>query len=261
MGSAGDLAHLVICTLPRAPARGWGLGCKMPGGRGTWFSLTFLSPHPDQNRGRLADKRTAALPPTRVLKKELTPSLSASDGDSDGSGPGCGWRPGLKQEDEPHVHIMKRRYFYQGPGRCRHTGSGSGGTSRPGSPSSWKPGQSVVGTFACRWGPSLSCQILGCWQLLQLKQKLDPAGQPNSSMPRAIVRTHLAPTQGPGARTQLTMLESGHPSGKPCHDQSGLGGIHMVLCGEMLRTDSCYVRGRGMVWETWKGGPDPMATR
>nr|XP_036855576.1 sterile alpha motif domain-containing protein 11 isoform X3 [Manis javanica] len=61
------------------------------------------------NRGRLADKRTAALPPTRVLKKELTPSLSASDGDSDGSGPGCGWRPGLKQEDEPRVHIMKRR--------------------------------------------------------------------------------------------------------------------------------------------------------
>ncbi|XP_013969263.1 sterile alpha motif domain-containing protein 11 isoform X3 [Canis lupus familiaris] len=61
------------------------------------------------NRGRLADKRTVALPTARVLKKELTPSFSASDGDSDGSGPACGRRPGLKQEDTPHVRIMKRR--------------------------------------------------------------------------------------------------------------------------------------------------------
>ncbi|XP_045836996.1 sterile alpha motif domain-containing protein 11 isoform X2 [Meles meles] len=61
------------------------------------------------NRGRLADKRTVALPAARVLKKELTPSFSPSDGDSDGSGPACGWRPGLKQEDTPHVRIMKRR--------------------------------------------------------------------------------------------------------------------------------------------------------
>ncbi|XP_036137324.1 sterile alpha motif domain-containing protein 11 isoform X1 [Molossus molossus] len=61
------------------------------------------------NRGRLADKRTVALPPARVLKKELTPSFSASDGDSDGSGPACGQRPGLKQEDDTHVRIMKRR--------------------------------------------------------------------------------------------------------------------------------------------------------
>ncbi|XP_044799925.1 sterile alpha motif domain-containing protein 11 isoform X3 [Bubalus bubalis] len=61
------------------------------------------------NRGRLADKRTVALPPARILKKELTPSFSASDGDSDGSGPACGQRLGLKQEDEPHVRIMKRR--------------------------------------------------------------------------------------------------------------------------------------------------------
>uniref|UniRef100_A0A8B9XUG3 Sterile alpha motif domain containing 11 n=1 Tax=Bos mutus grunniens TaxID=30521 RepID=A0A8B9XUG3_BOSMU len=61
------------------------------------------------NRGRLAEKRTVALPPARILKKELTPSFSASDGDSDGSGPACGQRLGLKQEDEPHVHIMKRR--------------------------------------------------------------------------------------------------------------------------------------------------------
>ncbi|XP_044919379.1 sterile alpha motif domain-containing protein 11 isoform X2 [Mustela putorius furo] len=61
------------------------------------------------NRGRLADKRTVALPTARVLKKELTPSFSPSDGDSDGSGPACGRRPGLKQEDTPHVCIMKRR--------------------------------------------------------------------------------------------------------------------------------------------------------
>ncbi|KAF6111236.1 sterile alpha motif domain containing 11 [Phyllostomus discolor] len=61
------------------------------------------------NRGRLADKRTVALPPARALKKELTPSFSASDGDSDGSGPACGQRPGLKQEDDPRVRIMKRR--------------------------------------------------------------------------------------------------------------------------------------------------------
>ncbi|XP_039732673.1 sterile alpha motif domain-containing protein 11 isoform X5 [Pteropus medius] len=61
------------------------------------------------NRGRLADKRTAALPPARGLKKELTPSFLASDSSSDGSAPACGQRPGLKQEDDPHVRIMKRR--------------------------------------------------------------------------------------------------------------------------------------------------------
>ncbi|XP_055984263.1 sterile alpha motif domain-containing protein 11 isoform X2 [Sorex fumeus] len=55
------------------------------------------------NRGRLADKRTVALPPARALKKELPPG----DGDSDGSGLACG-RLGLKQEG-PHVRIMKRR--------------------------------------------------------------------------------------------------------------------------------------------------------
>ncbi|XP_007449023.1 PREDICTED: sterile alpha motif domain-containing protein 11 [Lipotes vexillifer] len=60
------------------------------------------------NRGRLADKRAVALPPAHVLRTELTPSLSAS-GASDGRGPACGQRLGLKQEDDPHVHIMKRR--------------------------------------------------------------------------------------------------------------------------------------------------------
>nr|KAF6507831.1 sterile alpha motif domain containing 11 [Rousettus aegyptiacus] len=61
------------------------------------------------NRGRLADKRTAGPPPARGLKKELTPSFLASDGDSDESALACGQRPGLKQEDDPHVRIMKRR--------------------------------------------------------------------------------------------------------------------------------------------------------
>ncbi|XP_008046884.2 sterile alpha motif domain-containing protein 11-like, partial [Carlito syrichta] len=61
------------------------------------------------NRGRLADKRTVTLSPARALKKEHTPSFSTSDGDSDWSVPACGRRLGLKQEDEPHVRIMKRR--------------------------------------------------------------------------------------------------------------------------------------------------------
>lgn len=77
------------------------------------MSLTCLCSLPSQNRGRLADKRTVALPTARVLKKELTTSFSASDGDSDGNGPAYGQRPGLKQEDAPHVRIMKRRYFYR----------------------------------------------------------------------------------------------------------------------------------------------------
>ncbi|XP_051027082.1 sterile alpha motif domain-containing protein 11 isoform X2 [Acomys russatus] len=61
------------------------------------------------NRGRLADKRTVTLPPTHVLKKERNSNFSASDGDSDGSSPAYGQQPGLKQEDDPHTHIMKRR--------------------------------------------------------------------------------------------------------------------------------------------------------
>ncbi|XP_008567902.1 PREDICTED: sterile alpha motif domain-containing protein 11 [Galeopterus variegatus] len=60
------------------------------------------------NRGRLADKRTVALPPARLLKKERTAGFSASDGDSDGSGLACVRQLGLKQDD-PHVHVMRRR--------------------------------------------------------------------------------------------------------------------------------------------------------
>ncbi|XP_012590003.1 PREDICTED: sterile alpha motif domain-containing protein 11, partial [Condylura cristata] len=52
------------------------------------------------NRGRLADRRTVALPPARALKRELTPSFSAGDGGRDGSGSACG-RPGLKPTPGP----------------------------------------------------------------------------------------------------------------------------------------------------------------
>ncbi|KAM6217862.1 sterile alpha motif domain-containing protein 11 [Rhynchocyon petersi] len=61
------------------------------------------------NRGRLADKRTIALPPSRVLKKEPAPTFLASDGSSDGSSPACRRRPGMKREDDLRVSIMKRR--------------------------------------------------------------------------------------------------------------------------------------------------------
>ncbi|XP_006871813.1 PREDICTED: sterile alpha motif domain-containing protein 11 [Chrysochloris asiatica] len=61
------------------------------------------------NRGRLADKRTIALPSARVLKKEPAPSFLASDGVIDGSSPACRRRLGMKREDDLRVSIMKRR--------------------------------------------------------------------------------------------------------------------------------------------------------
>lgn len=85
----------------------------MPWKLKAWPNLTLLFP-PSQNRGRLANKRTVTLPPTHALKKERTTSFSASDGDSDGSGPVCRQQPGLKQENDSHVHIMKRRYWFHG---------------------------------------------------------------------------------------------------------------------------------------------------
>ncbi|KAF3813204.1 hypothetical protein GH733_018846, partial [Mirounga leonina] len=87
---------------------------------------TLMSKGILQNRGRLADKRTVALPTARVLKKELTPSFSSRDGDSDGRGPACGRQPGLKQGDTPHVPLMRRRYFYWGPGSGEAPGLWSG---------------------------------------------------------------------------------------------------------------------------------------
>lgn len=61
-----------------------------------------------QNRGRLAEKRTIPLPPTRIPKKELTSIFSHSD-DSEESDKGNGQHPEVKQEEDLHINIMKRR--------------------------------------------------------------------------------------------------------------------------------------------------------
>ncbi|NXJ74473.1 SAM11 protein, partial [Trogon melanurus] len=60
------------------------------------------------NRGRLAEKRTIPLPPTRIPKKELTSVFSHSD-DSEESDKSNGQHPEVKQEEDLHISIMKRR--------------------------------------------------------------------------------------------------------------------------------------------------------
>lgn len=60
-----------------------------------------------QNRGRLAEKRTIPLPPNRVPKKELA-SIFSSD-DSEGSDRASGDHAHIKQEDELHYSIMRKR--------------------------------------------------------------------------------------------------------------------------------------------------------
>nr|XP_032635846.1 sterile alpha motif domain-containing protein 11 isoform X3 [Chelonoidis abingdonii] len=60
------------------------------------------------NRGRLAEKRTIPLPPTRLPKKELTSIFSHSD-DSEESDKVNGQHPEVKQEEDLHISIMKRR--------------------------------------------------------------------------------------------------------------------------------------------------------
>ncbi|KFO73099.1 Sterile alpha motif domain-containing protein 11, partial [Cuculus canorus] len=59
-------------------------------------------------RGRLAEKRTIPLPPTRIPKKELTSIFSHSD-DSEESDKSNGQHPEVKQEEDLHISIMKRR--------------------------------------------------------------------------------------------------------------------------------------------------------
>ncbi|KAG5838792.1 hypothetical protein ANANG_G00227340 [Anguilla anguilla] len=60
------------------------------------------------NRGRLAEKRSVPLPPTRVPKKE-PPSCSAfSSEDSEGSERGPWEHAHIKQEDELHYSIMRK---------------------------------------------------------------------------------------------------------------------------------------------------------
>lgn len=60
-----------------------------------------------QNRGRLAEKRTIPLPPNRVPKKELA-SIFSSD-DSEGSERASGDHAHIKQEEDLHYSIMRKR--------------------------------------------------------------------------------------------------------------------------------------------------------
>uniref|UniRef100_A0A8C5TX95 Uncharacterized protein n=1 Tax=Malurus cyaneus samueli TaxID=2593467 RepID=A0A8C5TX95_9PASS len=60
------------------------------------------------NRGRLAEKRTIPLPPSRIPKKELSSVFSHSD-DSEESDRSNGQHPEVKQEEDLHISIMKRR--------------------------------------------------------------------------------------------------------------------------------------------------------
>ncbi|KAM6371360.1 sterile alpha motif domain-containing protein 11 isoform 2-T2 [Pluvialis apricaria] len=69
---------------------------------------TLMSKGILQNRGRLAEKRTIPLPPTRIPKKELTSIFSHSD-DSEESDKSNGQHPEVKQEEDLHISIMKRR--------------------------------------------------------------------------------------------------------------------------------------------------------
>ncbi|NXD42453.1 SAM11 protein, partial [Copsychus sechellarum] len=60
------------------------------------------------NRGRLAEKRTIPLPPTRLPKKELGSIFPHSE-DSEESDKSNGQQPEVKQEEDLHISIMKRR--------------------------------------------------------------------------------------------------------------------------------------------------------
>ncbi|XP_048374611.1 uncharacterized protein LOC125445565 [Sphaerodactylus townsendi] len=69
---------------------------------------TLMSKGILQNRGRLAEKRTIPLPPTRTPKKEL-PSIFSHSDDSEESDKVNGHHPDVKQEEDLHISIMKRR--------------------------------------------------------------------------------------------------------------------------------------------------------
>ncbi|XP_044301221.1 sterile alpha motif domain-containing protein 11 isoform X3 [Varanus komodoensis] len=69
---------------------------------------TLMSKGILQNRGRLAEKRTIPLPPTRTLKKEL-PSIFSHSDDSEESDKVNGHPLDVKQEEDLHISIMKRR--------------------------------------------------------------------------------------------------------------------------------------------------------
>lgn len=61
---------------------------------------------PLQNRGRLAEKRTIPLPPTRVPKKELA-SVFSSD-ESEGGERSSTDHADIKQEEELHYTTMRK---------------------------------------------------------------------------------------------------------------------------------------------------------
>ncbi|KAA8591173.1 hypothetical protein FQN60_002116 [Etheostoma spectabile] len=81
---------------------------------------THAAAHPrmergkERNRGRLAEKRTIPLPPNRVPKKELA-SIFSSD-DSEGSERASGDHAHIKQEDELHYSIMRKRFWLNAEG-------------------------------------------------------------------------------------------------------------------------------------------------
>ncbi|XP_012869373.1 PREDICTED: sterile alpha motif domain-containing protein 11 [Dipodomys ordii] len=110
--------HPPICDCPgcRISSPVGEKGPKHPGrpkkgsGAGHIFTMLCSAKHVVHgNRGRLADKRTGALPVASALKQEPTLSFSTSDGDSDGRSPTGGRQRGLKQEDDSHIPIMRRR--------------------------------------------------------------------------------------------------------------------------------------------------------
>ena len=166
-----------------------------------------------------------ALPPARVLKKELTPSFSASDGDSDGSGPTCGQRLGLKQEDDPHVHIMKRRYSEGQGGRAPGLWQGEDSRQLRAGRAGGGGGGSTLGTR-----PQFSSL---CLQLPQLKQSL--AGPPGTC--RRI--TENPPCPRLGTECQPGFGQCCCRAGPPVVAQ---GGVSAVLCGEGAEAGwSCWV--------------------
>ncbi|MEQ2160734.1 hypothetical protein GOODEAATRI_002488 [Goodea atripinnis] len=86
--------------------------CALPSSTAAWatrgvFCFMFCFGEPSSNRGRLAEKRTIPLPPNRVPKKELA-SIFSSD-DSEGSERASGDHAHIKQEEDLHYSIMRKK--------------------------------------------------------------------------------------------------------------------------------------------------------
>uniref|UniRef100_A0A3Q2XIK3 Sterile alpha motif domain containing 11 n=1 Tax=Hippocampus comes TaxID=109280 RepID=A0A3Q2XIK3_HIPCM len=102
----------------RETAKDWKRSIRHKKSLKTLMSKGILQVHPpicdcpgcrisSPNRGRLAEKRTIPLPPNRVPKKELA-SIFSSD-DSEGSERTSGDHGHIKQEDELHYSIVRKR--------------------------------------------------------------------------------------------------------------------------------------------------------